>query len=231
MPVATTPTTRFAWTEPDAKADVTKVRIIHLDELREACDDMDERLDYHVGFGGIDRHPIVTDTVAGFMSPEQKKLIDGWVKTIGEEGKLIYEYADIIKDSYALRTGRYSFSTSRGYYTHLIDMSSWSTEWDKMWTTKYPTKPNPGFQCVLIPSITGIRTGKSATWYDYLVEKIDSITRLDECRFQVQVSVSGSTSSGHIDTYGCQGWTNFTFTVLGASKNMFRDDGAINGGL
>lgn len=227
---SSTQTSRYAWAEA-ILADVTKVRASHINELREAADDLDERLDYHVGFGGTDRHPIVTNTVAGFMSPEQKQQLDALVDKLGPGGTYIYEYVDMVKDSYALRTGRYSFSTSQGQYQHVIDMGSWAAEWDKNWTAKYPGKPNPGFQCVVIPAITGIRTGKSATWYDYLVEKVDSIERLDDVRFKIQVSVSGSDASGHIDTYGCQGWTNFTFTVLGASKNMFRDDGSLAGGL
>lgn len=245
---ATTKTTRFDWSEKQLVADVTKVRVIHVIELREACDDMDERLDYHIGFGGTDRHPIVTDTVAGFMSPEQKAWLDEWRYHMGPNHTIINvhpsndptsvpnkEYVEMIKDSYAIRTGRYSFSTTQGYYTHTIDLSRWQAEWNAVWASKYPDKPNPGFQCVLIPAITGVRTtGGSAhkvTWYDYCVERIEYISRVNDCVFNVQVSVSGTGDDGHIDIYGCKGWANFTFTVLGASKNMFRDDGNIAGSI
>ena len=70
----TTSTTRFAWNE-DIKVDKTEVRAQHIVELREACDDLDQRCDDHIGKGGTTRHPVVTDALEGFMSPQQKLLL------------------------------------------------------------------------------------------------------------------------------------------------------------
>ena len=55
----TTATTRFAWDEV-IEADKTEVRAPHIIELREACDDLDQRCDDHMGKGGLDKHPAAT---------------------------------------------------------------------------------------------------------------------------------------------------------------------------
>ena len=239
MPITTTTTTRFNWMEV-LKADVTKVRLPHILELREACDDMDYRLDDHIGWGGTSRHPIVTDAIAGFMSPQQKHLLDLWAVHASEDGRIINIgeakndtdavskiTTEIIKDSYAIRTARYSFGTNRGSHVHVIDMTQWLTEWNTFWDTKYPGRPNPGFQVVLIPSITGLVTGKAATYYSSLLQSIESINRINDVTFRCVVNCTGGGGHG----YSCNGWANFTFQVLGASKNMFRDDGTLFGSL
>ena len=238
----TTNTTRFNWLE-HLRADVTKVRLEHITELRDACDDMDYRLDDHIGWGGIARHPIVTDTVAGFMSPQQKHLLDLWAVHASEDGRIINigEAKDdtdavskitteIIKDSYAIRTARYTFGTNRGSFQHTINMTHWLDEWNNFWTSKYPTKPNPGFQVVIVPSITKVVTGAGATDYNMIQQSIDTIKRVNDVVFTVNVNVSGS-DRGVLHTYSCNAWANFTFQVLGASKNMFRDDGTVVGPL
>ena len=240
MTITTTTTTRFNWLEV-LKADVTKVRLPHILELREACDDMDFRLDDHIGWGGTTRHPIVTDTIAGFMSPQQKHLLDLWAVHASEDGRIINIgeakndtdavsklTTEIIKDSYAIRTARYTFSTNKGAYDHYIDMTNWLTEWNTFWTTKYPNKPNPGFQIVVIPAITSIVTGAGATDYNKILQSIEKITRINDVAFLVHVNVCGY-AGNVIHDYSCNAWTNFTFQVLGASKNMFRDDGTVRG--
>lgn len=68
----------------------TMVKKLHIDELRTCVMKLEElmwifhrdlraldaALVFHVGHGGTDRHPLVTHTLAGFMSPEDKIKAD-----------------------------------------------------------------------------------------------------------------------------------------------------------
>ena len=71
----TTATTRFVWNEV-IEADKTEVRAPHIIELREACDDLDQRCDDHMGKGGLDKHPAATEESGGFVTPEEKKMLN-----------------------------------------------------------------------------------------------------------------------------------------------------------
>lgn len=57
-------------------ADVHKIRSVYIQELREKAQDIVDDLDTHIGNYGLDHHKAADDNNAGFMTPEQKKLLE-----------------------------------------------------------------------------------------------------------------------------------------------------------
>ena len=211
-------------------------------------DVVDADLSAHIGKGGTTVHPIVTDFLAGFMSPGLKAEVDLLNTHSSVDGRIInvaaptsptdavnLDYVNKTKDSFNIRTARYKITASSGLAPFTIDMQSWKTDWDAMWAIRYPGQPNPGFQVVVIPAITRVSaagggpTGTTPSDYSYLITEIVSITRITDTKLNVIVNVTGSTDNGAtVCAYSCRATGAFTFTVLGASKNMFQDDGALN---
>lgn len=61
--------------EPLVK-DQTKVRAVHIEELRDKAQRLVNDMDEHIGNYGVDHHKAVDDVKAGFMTPEQKHLLE-----------------------------------------------------------------------------------------------------------------------------------------------------------
>lgn len=133
----------------------TMVKKIHIDELRFAVTKLEElawifhrdiraldtALVNHIGFGGTERHPIVTHTVAGFMSAADKVKMDNFnpddYVTDTEFNTNMTDLRDSIRKSTTYYTRDFyqdfdvgSFVAEGGYptYTATFDISSLERE-------------------------------------------------------------------------------------------------------
>ena len=125
------------------------VKKLHIDELRLAImkiEDMlwilhrdiralDAALINHVGYGGITRHPIVTESVAGFMDPVRMLKLDGMdpstYATHDEVDSKIKKHIPIYytRDFYQdFEVGSFVAEAGRPTYTAAFDISSLELE-------------------------------------------------------------------------------------------------------
>ena len=133
----------------------TMVKKLHIDELRTCVMKLEElmwifhrdlraldaALVFHVGHGGTDRHPLVTHTLAGFMSPEDKIKADNThpetYATHDELRDAMIAMKDYVDDSNMYFTRDFyqdftieSYVAEGGYptYTANFDISSLETQ-------------------------------------------------------------------------------------------------------
>ena len=65
----------FTWTDTEIQAKETLVRKVHMDEVRDNVDTLDDTIDAHTASTNYDSHPIVTSEHNGLMTPELREIV------------------------------------------------------------------------------------------------------------------------------------------------------------
>lgn len=104
-----------AYLDHPIQADVNKVRVGYIQELRDKTQDIVDDLDAHIGNYGVDHHKVVDDNQAGFMSVHDKQIHDEHVmEHIGPRGEA-HGLATYDRHGFQDKTDKYLWDNHRGH--------------------------------------------------------------------------------------------------------------------